>query len=138
MSMIVFRYLHFVGIIFWVGTALAVAMTASVPASPDTRVARALRRATIRITTPAMVIAFAGGLGMLIPKFTDVYAKQGWMHAKLALLLVLAGTTGVLTGKLRRQAQGQYIDPKIFQRLSWAFLILPILIVTLAVFRPFS
>jgi uncharacterized membrane protein len=138
MSMTVFRYLHFVGIIFWVGTALGVAMTASAPASPDTRVVRALRGVTIRVTTPAMLIAFAGGLGMLIPKFADVYAKQGWMHAKLALLLVLAGATGVLTGKLRRRAQGQYIDPKIFRRLTWAFSIVPILIVTLAVFRPFS
>lgn len=138
MDMIIFRYLHFVGVVFWVGTALAVSMIASARASQDAALGSALRRVTLRVTTPAMVIAFAGGLGMLIPKFTDVYAKQGWMHAKLALLLVLAGVTGVLTGKLRRWADGQEIDPKTFQRLAWAFAVLPIFIVTLAVFRPFS
>lgn len=138
MSMIVFRYFHFVGIVFWVGTAMAVAMIASAPSSADSGLARALRAVTIRVTTPAMLLAFAGGFGMLIPKFVEVYAKQGWMHAKLALLLVLAGVTGVLTGKLRRWAEGQDVDPRAFSRLAWGIAILAILIVTLAVFRPFS
>ncbi|MGD8608268.1 MAG: CopD family protein [Myxococcales bacterium] len=138
MSIIIFRYLHFVGIVFWVGTALAVSMIAATRASADGALARALRRVTIRVTTPAMLVAFAGGFGMLIPKFAEVYAKQGWMHAKLALLVVLAGVTGVLTGRLRRWADGQEVDANNFRRLAWAFAVLPILIVTLAVFRPFS
>lgn len=138
MSMIVFRYLHFVGIVFWIGTAVAVAMAASAPAAPESGVARALRGVTLRVTTPAMLLAFAGGFGMLIPNFAEVYAKQGWMHAKLTLLLVLAGVTGVLTGKLRRWAQGQDVEAKTFSRLGWAVAILAILIVTLAIFRPFA
>lgn len=139
MSMIVFRYLHFIGIVFWVGTAVAVAMTAaSAAVPPEGGVARALRRVTLRVTTPAMLLAFAGGFGMLVPRFAEVYAKQGWMHAKLLLLLVLAGVTGVLTGKLRKWAEGQDVDTKTFGRLGWAVAILAILIVTLAIFRPFG
>lgn len=138
MSMIVFRYFHFLGIVFWLGTAVAVAMIASSPNASDHGVARALRGVTVRVTTPAMLLAFAGGFGMLIPSFADVYAKQGWMHAKLVLLLVLAGATGVLTGKVRRWAQGQDVDPRTFRRLAWAVSVLAILVVTLAIFRPFS
>ena len=85
-----------------------------------------------------MLIAFAGGFGMLIPNFAELYAKQGWMHAKLALLLVLAGATGVLTGKLRRWADGQDVSPKAFGKLAWAVSVLAVLIITLAIFRPFS
>jgi putative membrane protein len=84
-----------------------------------------------------MLVAFAGGFGLLIPNFAEVYAKQGWMHAKLALLLALAGATGVLTGKLRRWAQGQDVEAKAFARLAWIISTLAVLVVTLAVFRPF-
>ena len=138
MSMTIFRYLHFLGIAFWLGSALAVAIAAAAPAQPDGGLAQALRKATVRVTTPSMLIAFAGGFGMLIPNFVDVYAKQGWMHTKLTLLVVLAGATGVLTGKLRRWAGGQEISQQTFSRLAWVIGILGILIVTFAVFRPFS
>ena len=85
-----------------------------------------------------MLVAFACGFGMLIPNFAEVYAKQGWMHSKLTLLLILAGVTGVLTGKLRRWADGQEVGPKTFSRRAWAVSVLSILIVTFAVFRPFG
>ena len=137
MSMIVFRYLHFLGITFWVGTAVAVAVAASAPTPWESGIAQALRKVTVRVTTPSMLFAFAGGFGMLIPNFAETYAKQGWMHTKLLLLLALAGATGVLTGKLRRWAEGQEVKPKTFARLAWVISILAVLIITLAIFRPF-
>lgn len=138
MSMTVFRYLHFLGITFWLGSAVAVAIAAAAPTPWESGIAQTLRKVSLRVTTPAMLVAFAGGFGMLIPSFAEVYAKQGWMHAKLTLLLVLAGVTGVLTGKLRRWAEGQDVTPKTFARLALAISALGVLIVTFAVFRPFS
>jgi putative membrane protein len=138
MSMIVFRYLHFLGVVFWLGSALAAALAAAYGPKADGGMAHALRKVTVRITTPSMVIAFAGGLGMLIPRFVDVYAKQGWMHAKLTLLLILAGATGVLTGRLRRWAAGQNVSQQTFARLAWVIGLIGVLIVTLAIFRPFG
>ncbi len=137
MSMIVFRYLHFLGITFWVGTAVAVAVAASAPTPWESGIAQALRNVTVRVTTPSMLFAFVGGFGMLIPNFADVYAKQGWMHTKLLLLLAMAGVTGVLTGKLRKWAAGQEVPAKTFGRLAWILAVLAVLVVTLAVFRPF-
>jgi putative membrane protein len=137
MSMIVFRYLHFLGITFWIGTAVAVAFAASAPTPWESGIAQALRKVTLRVTTPSMLFAFVGGFGMLIPEFTEVYAKQGWMHAKLALLLALAGATGVLSGKLRRWAEGQDVQGTTFARLAGVISTLAVLIVTLAVLRPF-
>ena len=138
MSMTVFRYLHFLGITFWIGSAVAVAIAAAAPTPWESGIAQALRKVSLRVTTPAMLVAFAGGFGVLIPNFADVYAKQGWMHGKLTLLLILAGMTGVLTGKLRRWAEGQEVTQKTFTRLAWTIAALAVLIVTLAVFRPFS
>ncbi len=138
MSIIVFRYLHFLGITFWIGSAVAVAIAASAPSPLESGIAQSLRKISIRVTTPAMLFAFAGGFGMLIPNFAELYAKQGWMHTKLVLLLVLAGATGVLTGKLRRWAEGQEVSPKVFRKLAWTLSIIAVLIITLAIFRPFS
>ena len=138
MNPTVFRYIHFLGVTFWIGSALAVSIAAAAPTLREGGVAQALRRVTLGVTTPSMLIAFVGGFGMLIPSFADVYAKQGWMHAKLTLLLILAGATGVLTGKVRRSAQGQEVTQKTFTRLSWVISVLAILIVTLAVFKPFA
>lgn len=138
MSMTVFRYLHFLGITFWLGSAVAVAIAAAAPPPWESGIAQTLRKVSLRVTTPAMLVAFAGGFGMLIPSFAEVYAKQGWMHAKLTLLLILAGVTGVLTGKLRRWAEGQDVTPKTFARLAWTIAAIGVLIVTFAVFRPFS
>jgi len=137
MSLLVFRYLHFLGMTFWVGTAVAVAIAAAAPTPWESGIAQALRKVTTRVTTPSMLVAFAGGFGMLIPNFAEAYSKQGWMHTKLLLLLILAGATGVLTGKLRRWADGLEIAASTFSRLAWTISILAILIVTLAVFRPF-
>jgi putative membrane protein len=138
MSMTVFRYLHFLGITFWLGSAVAVAIAAAAPTPWESGIAQTLRKVSLRVTTPAMLVAFAGGFGMLIPSFAEVYAKQGWMHAKLTLLLILAGVTGVLTGKLRRWAEGQDVTPKTFARLAWTIAAIGVLILTFAVFRPFS
>lgn len=138
MSMIVFRYLHFLGITFWIGSAVAVAVAAAAPTPWESGIAQALRKVTLRITTPSMLVAFVGGFGMLIPSFADVYSKQGWMHIKLTLLLILAGATGMLTGKLRRWAEGQEVTQKAFVRLAWVISTVAVLIVTFAIFRPFG
>ncbi len=138
MSMIVFRYLHFLGLTFWVGTAVAVAAVAAAPTPLESGIAQTLRKVTLRLTTPAMLLAFVGGFGMLIPNFAEVYAKQGWMHSKLTLLIVMAGVTGVLTGRLRRWASGQEVAQATFRRLAWVLSILAVLIVTFAIFRPFA
>lgn len=138
MSMIVFRYLHFLGLTFWVGTAVAIAAVAAAPTPLESGIAQTLRKVSLRVTTPAMLLAFVGGFGMLLPRFAEFYAKQGWMHTKLTLLVVLAAVTGVLTGRLRRWASGQEISQATFGRLAWAIALLGALIVTFAIFRPFG
>lgn len=138
MSMIVFRFIHFLGMAFWVGSAVGVAIAAAAPTQWESGIAQALRKVTLRITTPAMLLAFVGGLGMLIPNFTALYAKAGWMHAKITLVILLAGATGVLSGKLRRWAGGEEVEARTFARLGWFMGITALLIVIFAVFRPFA
>lgn len=133
----VFQYLHFLGVAFWAGSAIAVAFTAATPTPSDAGVALALRKITLRVTAPAMLLAFAGGLAMFVTNFA-FYQRAGWMHTKITLAVVLAGVTGVLSGRIRRWSQGHDIEPRSFARVGWALVVVAVLIVTFAVFRPWA
>ena len=75
----------------------------------------AARAVNLKIVTPAMVVAFTGGLGMLLPAFTTFYAKQPWMHAKLTLVAVVIGLHGYLKVKAKRARKGEaFTAPPVF------------------------
>ncbi len=57
------------------------------------------------ITTPAMLMTFIGGIGMLVLN-PDVL-RQPWMHVKLALVLALAGYHGWCSRTRRALARGE-------------------------------
>ncbi|MEM7136948.1 MAG: CopD family protein [Myxococcota bacterium] len=137
MDTLVFRYLHFLGVAFWAGSAIAVAIAAATPTPSDSGVAVSLRKVMLRITAPAMLLAFAGGLAMFITNFA-LYKKAGWMHSKVTLAVLLAAATGVLSGRIRRWSDGQDIEPKSFARIGWFIGIVAALIVTFAVFKPLA
>ena len=87
MEQLIFRSIHMVGMLFWVGSAVAIGVAATVKSDAPRQSATALRKASLVVTAPAMVLSFVGGLGMLIPNFSAIYARAGWMHTKLTLLL---------------------------------------------------
>jgi uncharacterized membrane protein len=89
-----------------------------------------------RVVTPAMLVAWLGGLGILLPAFTTVYAKAGWMHGKLTLVLIASGLSGVIAGRLRRASQGEKLEAGPMRALGLVVLTIAIVIVGRAVFRP--
>lgn len=95
------------------------------------------RRLYRYITLPAMVVSFVAGIGMIVS--LPSLMTQGWLHAKLALLVVLASTTfyaGVLTGRFERK-DVRVPSGKALRFLNEVPTLLMMIIVGLAVFRPF-
>jgi putative membrane protein len=131
-----FFFLHMLGIVFWPGSLVTIAFVAASPTPGDDGLPQTLRKVNLQLTAPAMLLAFIGGLGMLIPDFGSLYARAGWMHAKLGLLLILAALSGVLSGRLRRWSQGQDIHPSQFGRIGWLAALTTAAILVFAVFRP--
>ena len=128
-----------VGFMLWMGSAITVAFIASAPTETPQASRAALRRTTRWLIGPSMLVAFTGGLAMLLPNFGSVYSKAGWMHGKLFILLLLAGLTGALTGKLRRSADGSKDVPaRDFLRIGIVMLVLAVIVISLAVLRPGS
>ncbi len=108
--MLIARILHVIGNIFWLGGGVACAFTMLLMASESkasrAAAAKALRTITVYIVTPGMLAGLVGGLWLLVPHWSDLYAKQPWMHMKLTVGLVAIAFSGVLTGRLRRAANG--------------------------------
>lgn len=78
--------------------AAAAAMPRDAPAA-----ARVMRRWDQAVTMPAMLLVWVFGLALALSGhwFGDL-----WLQAKLAIVVVLSGVHGVLSGQLRRLAGG--------------------------------
>jgi putative membrane protein len=93
------------------------------------------RRLLRGITTPAMLatIAFGIALGIVQDQWSD-----GWLQAKTALVVVLAGAHGVMAGALKAfAADRRPASERFFRWFNELPTVLFIGIVVLVIFRPF-
>ncbi|MGE0791785.1 MAG: CopD family protein [Sandaracinaceae bacterium] len=130
---------HLVGVILWIGGEVAgAAIAASAVADGDARpTLKAARTALMRWAVPGMLLAWIGGLTMLIPNFTTLYARAGWMHGKLTLLLIASALSGILSARIRKAANGDKPLSAGFARgLAIAMAAIAAIVVALVVFRP--
>jgi uncharacterized membrane protein len=66
-------------------------------------IATTLRRWDHAVTTPAMILVWAFGLGLVL---TGHWFDAPWLKAKLFLVIVLSAAHGIQSGRLRRVANG--------------------------------
>jgi putative membrane protein len=131
------RVLHVLGLIAWIGgTATALLVVVFVVEEAREMAALAARRAVLYVASPGLVLAWLAGLGMLLPTFSEEYARAGWMHGKLTIALVLTGLTGMLTGRLRRTARGATMKPAVFTGSVIVLLVLALIALALVQFQP--
>lgn len=92
---------HLLGVVAWAGGLLVLtrALWAVVALQPDAReaAAGALRRGYLTVVFPGSLLAILTGLYLLIgDPGEQTYMKQGWMHVKLTLLLLLMAAEHVM------------------------------------------
>ena len=93
------------------------------------------RRLLKAITTPAMVVTLMAGLAVAT---LQRQWPEGWLHAKLTLVLLLLACHGVLARQVRAFAADQRPHSAIWYRvLNEVPTVLLIGIVLLAVLKPF-
>lgn len=134
MHLLWLKALHLVGAFLWLGTSIGVALVAAAAAGDQRAPVAALaRRVALRIATPGLVLAFAGGLTMLALSW-DLYARAGWMHGKLLLVVIAAGLHGAISGKLRKMAGGAEVGG--LAGLAYAYLAILVLVVVAVLLGP--
>jgi putative membrane protein len=134
---------HIIAIIAWMAgllylPRLFVYHAASKPGSEQSETFKLMEKRLLRyITTPAMLAAWALGLMLAFGGAID-WSRDGWFHAKLALVLALSAFHGLLAMWTRDFAMDRNTRSARFYRIANEVpTLLMIGIVILAVVRPF-
>jgi protoporphyrinogen IX oxidase len=131
------RVLHIFGVLLWVGgmvTGAAAGITLVGKADTEREAGLDAIRGALRIlATPGLLLAWLGGLVMLMSAWSEVYARAGWMHGKLTIGIILSGLHGML---LARTRPGKPAASRPFVIVLAATLLLALANIALVVLRP--
>ncbi|MBV9114735.1 MAG: protoporphyrinogen oxidase HemJ [Hyphomicrobiales bacterium] len=137
----VVKALHIISIVAWMAGLLYLPrlFVYHAQASPDSE-ARATfatmeRRLLKAIMLPAMLASW--GFGLWLATLGAAWA-QGWLHAKLALVLVLSGLHGFFAKEARRLAEaGEPRATRFYRIINEVPALILVAIVFLVVLKPF-
>jgi putative membrane protein len=132
---------HIIAVIAWMAgmlylPRLFVYHCAAAPGSPQSETFKTMERRLLRaIINPAMMATWIFGLWLA---WLGGWALAGWFHAKVALVIAMSGTHGLLARYVREFAADQNRHSQKFYRiLNEVPTILMIGIVLLVVLKPF-
>lgn len=103
-------------------------------APKERKMLNALRRWTLFVTTPAMVITWLIGLHLAM---TFGWFAMSWIWVKLACALSLSALLGMQSASLRRMANGSARRPPMVDLYAPFTVLASAAIVTLVVVKPF-
>jgi len=136
------KALHVISVIAWMAgmlylPRLFVYHVAAAPGSAQSETFKVMERRLMRaIINPAMIATLIFGLLLLFAQ-PDLM-RQGWLHAKLACVLVLFALHGMMGGWLKAfAADRNRKSAKFFRIVNEVPTVLMILIVILVIVRPF-
>jgi putative membrane protein len=134
---------HIIAVIAWIAgllylPRLFVYHAMSKTGSEQSETFKVMERRLLRyITTPAMLAAWIFGLILAFSPLID-WSKDGWFHAKLVLVVVLSGFSGLLAKWTKDFAADRNTHtPRFYRIVNEVPTVLMILIVILVVVRPF-
>jgi putative membrane protein len=132
---------HVIFMVFWMAGLFmlprqAIYMLDHAPGSPGEAM-WADRMGKLRkiILSPAMIVVWTLGLAMAI---SGGWFAQGWLHAKLALVLAMTGFHGYMVGQAKKMARGERpLTEKQLRMIGEVPGLLLVLIVFLVYLKPF-
>ncbi|MBS9721636.1 protoporphyrinogen oxidase HemJ [Tianweitania sp. BSSL-BM11] len=104
--------------------------------TPQSETFKVMERRLLRaIINPAMIVTWIFGIWLAWRVFAF---SGGWLHAKIALVLVLSGLHGYLTAAQRRFEADQNLRPsRHWRMINEVPTLLMVLIVILVIVKPF-
>jgi putative membrane protein len=135
------KAIHVIAVISWMAgmlylPRLFVYHTGAEPGSVQSETFKVMERRLLRaIINPAMVATWAAGLWLAWRGFAF---QGGWLHAKIALVLLMSGMHGYLSAAVRRFAEDRNEKPARHWRIVNEIpTLLMIAIVVLVIVKPF-
>lgn len=132
----IIKALHLISDFLLIGGMLINAFViAMVPPPIRVGVIVALRKYDRTVTTAALAGAWIFGLWLAIGY---IGFSDGWLHAKLLLVVILSALHGMQQAAMRKMAADPKRDPNAFVRIGMpVILICLVAIIALAVIKPF-
>ena len=135
------KAIHVIAVISWMAgmlylPRLFIYHAQSQPGSAQSETFKVMERRLLRaIINPAMIVTWVFGLWLAWKGFSF---SGGWLHAKLALVLVMSGVHGYLSASVRRFAEDRNEKPARHWRIvNEVPTLLMIVIVILVIVKPF-
>ncbi len=135
------KALHVIAVISWMAgmlylPRLFVYHAASAIGSEQSETFKVMERRLLKaIMTPAMLVAWSTGLWLAWSSFAF---KGGWLHGKIACVIILSGVHGHLAACVRRfAADTNQKNQRYFRILNEIPTVLMIFIVILVIVKPF-
>ena len=132
---------HIIFVIFWIAGLFMlpryyVYHQESVPGSPEEgKWIERERKLRSIIITPAMIMVWV--LGLTLVWITEAWT-QGWLHAKLLIVIGLSGYHGYMVGYGKKLAQGlRPVSGKALRVMNEVPGVATVIIVILVIVRPF-
>ncbi|MBI1260243.1 MAG: protoporphyrinogen oxidase HemJ [Rhizobiales bacterium] len=137
-----FKAFHVISVIFWMaGMAylprLFVYHAESEAGSDKSETFKIMERRLLRgIINPAMIATFV--FGILMVTINSGLLSEGWFHAKLALVLVMAGLHGFFAARRKDfERDANTYSSRFYRILNEGPPVLVVFIVILVIIRPF-
>jgi protoporphyrinogen IX oxidase len=137
------RALHIISIIAWMAgllylPRLYVYHCAQAPGSEASETFKVMERKLLRyIMNPAMIASFAFGIWLIVELGPAAWS-MGWLHAKILLVLVMAGMHGMMARWRRNfELDRNQRSARFYRWMNEVPTVLMIGIVVLAVVKPF-
>jgi len=137
-----YKALHIISVISWMAGMLYLPRLFVYHADADkgselSETLKIMERKLLRIImNPAMILTFIFG-GLMIWENPEMF-KQGWMHAKITLVVLMTGFHGMLARWRKQFVKDQNTrSSKFYRRVNEVPTVLMIIIVILVVMKPF-
>lgn len=138
------KALHIIAVISWMVGLLYLPRlfvyhsTVTKDSEADTLLKTMERRLLRFIMNPAMIASFILGIWLVFITGAGAPGSGGWMHAKLLLVLILAGTHGMMAKYRKAFERGERPkSEKYFRYFNEVPTLLMVVIVLLVVLKPF-
>lgn len=136
------KALHVIAVISWMAgmlylPRLFVYHTQTKPGSEASERFKVMERLLMKaIMLPAMIVSWGSGLGMIY--LGDLLAGGGWIHVKLAMVVLLSGVHGFLS-KARKtfEVDANERPERFYRMINEVPTLLMVFIVILVVVKPF-
>ena len=138
------KALHLIAVIAWMAgmlylPRLFVYHASAKPGSEQSETFKVMERRLLKfIMTPAMIATWLLGIALIWLMGKDAFLQAGWLHTKLVLVLAMSGLHGYFSGLAKQFAFDRNPrTPKFYRIVNEIPTVLLILIVLLAVVKPF-